>query len=107
MVVAYQRGVAINELASQLEIGRSTVLDHISRSMVWLVEEVQRFLNPLSDPETRQDLERLHSAVAGQGASWLISGPGLPTARQRQVHLSAGDQLTLVSRYSPARLFAT
>ena len=56
------------------------------------VEQVQRLLNPLSDPETRLDLERLHGVVAGQGASWLADGPRLPTPRQRQVHLSEENQ---------------
>ena len=63
------------------------------------VEQVQRLLNPLSDPETRLDLERLHGVVAGQGASWLADGPRLPTPRQRQVHLSEESQRELVAAY--------
>jgi hypothetical protein len=63
------------------------------------VEQVQRLLNPLSDPETRLNLERLHGVVAGQGASWLADGPRLPTPRQRQVHLSEENQRELVAAY--------
>jgi hypothetical protein len=64
-----------------------------------LVEQVQRLLNPLSDPETRRNLDRLHRVVAGQGTPWLAEGPRLPTPRQRQVHLSKKDQAILVSAY--------
>ena len=63
------------------------------------VEQVQRLLNPLSDPETRRALDRLHSVVASQGSSWLTDGPRLPTLRQRQIHLSKGDQQALVAAY--------
>ena len=63
------------------------------------MEQVQRFLNPLSDRDTRLDLERLHDVIAGQGTSWLTNGPQLPTLRQRQVHLGKDDQTRLVIAY--------
>jgi hypothetical protein len=56
-------------------------------------------LNPLSDPDIRQDLERLHGVVAAQGASWLAARPRLPSPRQRQVHLSREDQAALVDAH--------
>jgi hypothetical protein len=63
------------------------------------VEQIQRLSNPLSDPETRRNLDRLHQVVAAQGANWLIAGPRLSTPRQRQVHLGKDDQTTLVEAY--------
>ena len=55
------------------------------------VEQVRRFLNPVSDPDTKPDLERLHDVVAGQGASGL--GLRFLTPRQRQVRLNKSDQV--------------
>jgi len=68
-------------------------------SLMRSVEQVQRLLNPLSDPDTRRDLERLHGVIAVQGALWLTNGPRQPTTRQRQVHLNRQDQATLAAAY--------
>jgi hypothetical protein len=35
------------------------------------VEQIQRLSNPLSDPDTKQELERLHGVVADRGATRL------------------------------------
>src|ERR1700722_1578119 len=71
----------------------------LSCQMSELVEEVQRFLNPFSDPDTRRDLECLYIVFADQGSPWLADGPHLPLPRQRQVRLSKNDQGRLVDAF--------
>jgi hypothetical protein len=64
-----------------------------------VVEQIQRLSNSLSDPDTRQDLERLHGVIAGQSTSWPAKGPRLPVPRQRQIHLNKTEQTNLVAAY--------